>query len=153
MAFLTPGLSSCNKTVKSWLFIGQLQRRQRQVVRKNSQALLHVSILSPGKTKEQWLNMAMEEYIVRLRPFITVDCLWTRDDRHLLQLVSKQTGCLYCLDSKGSTINSVEFQKLLYQSFENGKVCFVIGGPEGLPQTLKNREKLLSLSSLTFTHQ
>ncbi|GJQ08722.1 hypothetical protein GpartN1_g513.t1 [Galdieria partita] len=97
--------------------------------------------------------MAMEEYLLRLRPFITVDLLWTRDTQHLLQLVFKQPGCLYCLDSSGTLINSIEFKKLLYQSFEKGKVNFVIGGPEGLPEALKCKGKLLSLSPLTFTHQ
>ncbi|KAK4524500.1 hypothetical protein GAYE_SCF04G2401 [Galdieria yellowstonensis] len=148
MVFVTTcWLSGWNKSVKSFL-------QPRSIVQpKNLCALFHVSILSQGKIKERWLTLAMEEYMLRLRPHVTIELLWSRDDEHLLQLVSRRTGCLYCLDPAGTTVNSDEFKKLLYRSFERGKVNFVIGGPEGLPKELKSKGQLLSLSQLTFTHQ
>eukprot|EP00871_Galdieria_phlegrea_P003750 jgi/Galph1/4376/GphlegSOOS_G3088.1 len=118
-------------------------------------AAFHVHIMSVGKTKESWLNEAIQQYIVRLRPLMTVELMWTRDTRQLSNLVDKKTGALFCLDPEGMSIDSKGFAKLLYQTLGNhqSRVNFVIGGPEGLPEALKKRGVLLSLSSLTFTHQ
>ena len=41
-------------------------------------------VLSVGKTKESWLNAAIDEYLVRLRPNLAVDCEWVRDDDALV---------------------------------------------------------------------
>jgi 23S rRNA (pseudouridine1915-N3)-methyltransferase len=154
MAFvITTCLRCYNKSIKACLFTTYLQQRNRTSLQTRFYALLHVSILSTGKIKERWLNMAVEEYVSRLKPFIAVELLWTRDNQHLLQLISKQTGSLYCLDAEGTAVDSLEFKTLLYQSFVKGKVNFVIGGPEGLPEKLKDQGKLLSLSPMTFTHQ
>jgi 23S rRNA (pseudouridine1915-N3)-methyltransferase len=60
------------------------------------------------------------------------------------------------LDPNGRLYKSEQFSEFLFQKIEEGgsRVAFVIGGPEGLPQTItKSGYSLLSLSPMTFTHQ
>ena len=62
---------------------------------------------------------------------------------------------LVALDERGKEYSSVEFSKLLQKLKNEGlTVTFVIGGPYGLSQAVKDRANLiLSFSTMTFTHQ
>jgi 23S rRNA (pseudouridine1915-N3)-methyltransferase len=117
-----------------------------------------VRIVSVGKTKEAWLTTAIDTYISRLRGVLEIECVWVRDDAALLSAVEKCRGeAAIVLDERGRTCTSVQFGERLYEGLEEGgsRLSFFIGGAEGLPAPLKaeRRERLLSLSSLTFTHQ
>ena len=46
-----------------------------------------VRIVSVGKTKEAWLESAIELYTTRLRGVIEIECDWVRDDTALLKSV------------------------------------------------------------------
>lgn len=115
--------------------------------------MLKVKILSVGKTKESWLEMALEEYAKRLAPHMQLETVWARSDEQLL-LLAKETPVL-ALDPQGRKLDSLEFSRFLFQQFEKqgSRLTFVIGGPEGLPAEIKRTSPLISLSRLTFTHQ
>jgi 23S rRNA (pseudouridine1915-N3)-methyltransferase len=115
-----------------------------------------VTIYSVGKTKETWLQSAIELYRKRLRTTVEVDCVWVRDDSALEEKVAKCTEACIILDERGHQCTSVEFTKRLYDGLEDGgsRLSFFIGGADGLPPALKaDPKRLLSLSKLTFTHQ
>jgi hypothetical protein len=42
-----------------------------------------VQVISVGKTKEKWLESAIEEYTKRLRPTMKLEYNWVRDDAAL----------------------------------------------------------------------
>ena len=113
-----------------------------------------IKILSVGKTKEPWLEEGVAEYIKRLQPIATINCVWVKGDEQL-QLLAEKEQTLICLDPWGQEMPSEGFSKFLHERLEVGgcKLTFVIGGPEGIPEVLRERAPLISLSKLTFTHQ
>ena len=115
-----------------------------------------VTIYSVGKTKEAWLQQAIDIYTSRLRSVVKVECVWVRDDAALVAQVAKSTGASLILDERGRQQTSVEFTDCFFEALEAGgsRVSLFIGGAEGLPPELKeDRSRLISLSKLTFTHQ
>jgi 23S rRNA (pseudouridine1915-N3)-methyltransferase len=115
--------------------------------------MIRIKILSPGKTKEAWLQEALQEYLKRLQPFAAIEFLVAKDDAQLLLFAQKESPYI-CLDSEGETFTSVEFADFLQSTLEQqgSRMSFIIGGPLGLPQALK-KGPAISLSSMTFTHQ
>ncbi|MBA3815587.1 MAG: 23S rRNA (pseudouridine(1915)-N(3))-methyltransferase RlmH [Parachlamydiaceae bacterium] len=111
-------------------------------------------ILSIGKTKESWLEEAIDEYLKRLSKIICIEFVWAKNDEQLLALASKEPT-LVCLDANGKMMNSEAFSTFIVKKFEEGgsRLAIVIGGAEGLPTKLKQHPTLISLSPMTFTHQ
>jgi len=117
-----------------------------------------VVILSVGKTKEKWLNTAVDEYIKRLRTSsIDLECIWVKDDEALSAHAAEQPGVVMVLDERGELYTSEAFSKVLYDQLEEGgsRLTFVIGGPDGLPPALRAfpPRRQMSLSRMTLTHQ
>lgn len=115
--------------------------------------MVKIRILSPGKTKELWLESALQEYIKRLKGRAEIELIHPKNDEHFLELALKEKR-LIALDPEGKEFTSEAFSAYLMKEIEAGgaTLAFAIGAAEGLPPPLKNFP-LLSLSRLTFTHQ
>lgn len=115
--------------------------------------MLKLKLISVGKTKEEWLDAAIDEYVKRLKPVMAIEFLWVKNDEQLIAAVEKESGAV-CLDAAGKQMTSEQFASFIGKSFEdNGsRLTLVIGGAEGLPPKLKNYP-LISLSLMTMTHQ
>jgi 23S rRNA (pseudouridine1915-N3)-methyltransferase len=115
--------------------------------------MFKIKIISVGKTKEAWLDAALEEYVKRLKPLAALEFIWAKNDDQLVLLVQKEP-LVICLDPGGTLHDSEQFAGLLMRKLQEGgsRLCLVIGGPEGLPPDLK-QNALLSLSPMTMTHQ
>jgi 23S rRNA (pseudouridine1915-N3)-methyltransferase len=114
-----------------------------------------LKILSIGKTKESWLEDALQEYTKRLKSSMTFEWIFAKNLEELENLAEK-TSSYIALDPQGIQLSSVAFAKQLHRSLLEGgsRLCFVIGGAEGLSSKIKLKASLLiSLSTLTFTHQ
>jgi 23S rRNA (pseudouridine1915-N3)-methyltransferase len=127
------------------------------------------------KSSEPWLEDGVEMYEKRLRPSnVEVDTTWHKDNVALMKGIDmdrSKNHKVICLDPTGTQQTSENFAEKVYQWLDEGgsRLSFVIGGAEGLPAELKypsyssgkktsNRKNndapiLVSLSSLTFTHQ
>jgi 23S rRNA (pseudouridine1915-N3)-methyltransferase len=112
--------------------------------------MIKIKILSVGKTKESWLEEAMQEYIKRLTPYAEIECLWLKDSRELLAQAQKEKNLL-CLDPNGEELTSEAFAQTVEKA--GSRFTLVIGDADGLPEALKKSTRLISLSRLTFTHQ
>jgi len=112
-----------------------------------------IKIITVGKTKEAWLDEAMAEFLKRLKPTAEIEFHLAKDNAQLEAWVKKEPGVI-CLDPKGKLMDSEEFSKFLLECLQKGgsRLTFVIGGPEGLPESLK-KSPLVSFSPMTFTHQ
>lgn len=116
--------------------------------------MIKLKILSVGKTKEQWLNDAFNEYVKRLSASVHIESVWAKDDAQLIEWARKESFYL-CLDPAGRLFTSEELAHFFVQQWEKGgsRLTLIIGGAEGLPTEIKQRGILISLSPLTFTHQ
>lgn len=115
--------------------------------------MLKLKIISVGKTKEEWLETAIQEYVKRLSKTLKLEFAFVKDDDQLVQAVSKEP-LVICLDPDGVQLTSEQFSSWMTDRFQEGgsRLAFAIGGPFGLPSALKHLRKL-SLSPLTLTHQ
>lgn len=116
--------------------------------------MFKIKILSVGKTKEEWLESAIQEYEKRLSHCVQFEFLWAKDDKHLLNLAQKEPLSIL-LDPAGLQMTSETFSSYLSHQLEinRSRLAFIIGGPEGIPPALKYTRTLISLSRMTFTHQ
>ncbi|CCB91020.1 Ribosomal RNA large subunit methyltransferase H [Waddlia chondrophila 2032/99] len=116
--------------------------------------MYHIKIFSVGKTKEQWLTDAVNEYEKRLCSTVKFECIWAKHDEQLKVLSAKEKH-LVLLDPNGKLMTSEQFSEFLVDQLECGgsKLTLIIGGSDGIPKELKGKGPQLSLSPLTFTHQ
>ena len=119
---------------------------------------LHIKIHIRGKGTNDFLCDGYQEYEKRLRPILNLETAWYKTDEDMLKGIEKINHSeVVCLDPNGKQMTSEKFSTFLYNKLEKGgsRLSFVIGGAEGLPASLreKNQQNLLSLSDLTFTHQ
>jgi 23S rRNA (pseudouridine1915-N3)-methyltransferase len=135
--------------------------------------MLHLTIICLGKLKENYWREAESEYLKRLQPLAKVEIVELKEEsfgdkdqpivvkekeaekiKDALNKASK--GYLIVMDETGKTLSSNKLAEKI-SSLSNqgiGHIIFVIGGPLGLSDELRKKADLvLSLSTLTFTHQ
>jgi 23S rRNA (pseudouridine1915-N3)-methyltransferase len=113
-----------------------------------------IEILSVGKTKEPWLQSALSEYEKRLSVWAPLSWTFVKNNDELLSKASQKKHPI-ALDPNGKEMTSEAFASFLQNELEQsgGRVTFLIGGPEGLPEAIRARTPLVSLSKMTMTHQ
>jgi 23S rRNA (pseudouridine1915-N3)-methyltransferase len=112
-----------------------------------------IYLYSVGKSKESWLEDALELYQKRLSSQIKLHFIWAKNSNQLVKLLEDKKNIL-CLDPKGKMMTSEEFSIYLFKSLEQGgsQLHLVIGAALGLPDELKDFPQI-SLSKMVFTHQ
>ncbi|WP_420420946.1 23S rRNA (pseudouridine(1915)-N(3))-methyltransferase RlmH [Simkania sp.] len=112
--------------------------------------MIKIKIYTVGKTKKNWLEVALAEYHKRLTGEMTIEWVIAKE------LQPPKENSYICLDPQGKQYSSPEFASFLEkESIQAGaKLTFVIGGPEGIPEEMRAKAShLISFSKLTFTHQ
>ena len=131
---------------------------------------MHLELLFLGKTKESYLAAGIEDYATRLSHYLKLEVKIIKEGKtdkgtpdnlqiektseKLLQNV--QGSFLVCLDRTGKQMDSPALAKQMERWEMQGikKISFIIGGPLGLSAAiLKKADLVLSLSSMTFTHE
>jgi 23S rRNA (pseudouridine1915-N3)-methyltransferase len=123
-----------------------------------------------GKTREKYLDQAINDYADRLRRYVPVEIKILREkhgkndpdkvimarEAEILLNCCTSSSLSVALDPAGRELDSVEMAQIL-ESWENRglqTIAFLIGGYLGLDDTVRNRaEQTWSLSRLTFTHE
>lgn len=117
--------------------------------------MLRLKLLMVGRSKEPWIDEGVAEYARRMSTTLQLSTEWVKDNGQLNTHVAKEPQVI-CLDPQGKTLTSEAFAESLAKHFEAGgaRMTLVIGGAEGLPESLRDgKYPLISLSALTFTHQ
>ena len=123
-----------------------------------------------GKTKEKYLDQAIQDYAGRLRRYLPVEIkvlksryakndadqvIMAREGEQLLSHAAS-ASLTVALDPTGREQTSEEIAAAL-QAWEDRGVqtlCFLVGGHLGLDQQVRQQaDQIWSLSRLTFTHE
>ncbi|MEM8815413.1 MAG: 23S rRNA (pseudouridine(1915)-N(3))-methyltransferase RlmH [Pseudomonadota bacterium] len=129
---------------------------------------MHIRILAVGDRQPAWVDDAFAGYAGRLPPVwrFRLDVLaaakrGSRDqpDRARAsegeRLLEKTAGeFLILLDERGMSLSSVDLSRTLADWQHDGRnLCFVIGGPDGVSDPVRERADFCwSLSPLTLPH-
>jgi 23S rRNA (pseudouridine1915-N3)-methyltransferase len=132
---------------------------------------MKIKLLLIGKTEEDYLKRGIEEYEKRIRHYIPYESMIVpalknvaglsqseikiREGEQLMKNVSV-SDFIVLLDEKGKEVDSAGFSRFLGQRFSSGikSLVFIVGGPFGVSDPLKNKANfILSMSQMTFSHQ
>lgn len=116
--------------------------------------MIKIKIFTIGKNKEEWLNLALSEYLTRLKPYLSVEWCLFKDDAKLYETAALEKH-LILLDERGKTFTSLEFSRFIFKEIEVGysKLSFLIGGAYGIPKEFLEKYPSFRLSSMTWSHQ
>lgn len=100
------------------------------------------------------MNDAINDYIKRLSKYTKLEVLELDESKDINNYI-KEKDYIITLQIDGKPLNSIEFSDLLEKTMiNNSNIIFIIGGSEGLEQSVKERSNYkLSFSNLTFAHQ
>ncbi len=138
--------------------------------------MMSIKLICVGKNREGSIQKLIDNYQKMIRSFAKVDQVFVPDisltktnnpqmvkDKEselILRSINKKPSngkknpYIIVLDRKGKMHDSLSFADLLNDRISTNELVFVIGGIFGVNDLLRDRaDLLLSLSSLTFTHQ
>jgi 23S rRNA (pseudouridine1915-N3)-methyltransferase len=128
-------------------------------------------IICVGKTKEDYLLAAEQDFRKRIKPYADLEILQLKtkasygsetpdrirqQERESIQGTFQKGAVQIALDERGRQVSSKEFAALLNrQLIETGRqVEFIIGGPWGVDQQLRDScQEVIALSRMTFNHR
>jgi len=132
---------------------------------------MKIRILCVGKQSQSWLREGSELYLKRINRVFPCSIDELREEKggkkpdraRLCRLEGEQllkripdSAYVIALDERGRQIDSVELSRTLenFMLESRDQVIFIIGGPYGLSDAVRQRSnRILSLSAMTFTHQ
>jgi 23S rRNA (pseudouridine1915-N3)-methyltransferase len=118
---------------------------------------MKLHIITVGEPKLAYAKAGWEEYLKRLQHYHTlrithVPDKWAYDATYLLQAAGNAYKVALVID--GKQLTSPELAGFLdKRALDAREVCFLIGGPEGLPQPVIDQADFTwGLAKLTFPH-
>ena len=119
-----------------------------------------IKIICVGKIKEKYLNEFIDDYKTRINAYHKLEIIELKDSnietesKEILNKISDKDFNII-LDIKGKKYDSIEFSKLIENTFSKsyGTITFIIGASNGVTDEVKNKCDLrLSFSDMTFPH-
>lgn len=118
---------------------------------------MRLHIITIGKPKLTYASLGWEEYLGRLQRLHTVRVSqladkYTNDAHKILETAGQNYKVV--LEITGKQLDSPQLAEFLEtRELAAQEVCFIIGGPEGLPAAVRQGADFsLSFSKLTFPH-
>ena len=116
--------------------------------------MLRVSVICQGRLKESYYIAACQEYLKRLSAFCKAEVTELAEDGDVAARIPKGVYVI-ALCVEGEKLSSPALAARLRELANRGvsRVCFLIGGSEGLPEDVKKAADFrLSMSDMTFPH-
>ncbi len=132
---------------------------------------MKLRLVCVGKVSGPCLKEEIDEYASRIKRYVSFSTVELKEekgsvkkDSHFIRegegkrILEKipARAFVIVLDERGETLSSEEFADLVGKHMLQGtpELVLVVGGAYGLSESVKKRgDLLLSLSSMTFTHQ
>ncbi len=136
--------------------------------------MLTVTVISVGKLKDAFFEMASDEYLKRLKAYAKVNIVEIKagtlkedpKSAEINAVLEKEGNEILAKIPRGAKVISLCIEGKLYSSEELAKllsdtalsglsqIVFIIGGSYGLSDKVKNRSDVrLSMSKMTFPHR
>ena len=123
--------------------------------------MLRVQLICTGRLKEDFYVRACDEYDKRLHRYCSLERTElpetgdvARDGEAMLKRIP-QDAYAVAMCVEGKPYSSEELSELLRECANGGssRVCFLIGGSDGLSEAVKRRADVrMSMSRMTFPH-
>ncbi|MBD5355922.1 MAG: 23S rRNA (pseudouridine(1915)-N(3))-methyltransferase RlmH [Bacteroides sp.] len=132
---------------------------------------MDILLLTVGKTTQSYVQTGIDDYIKRLRRYIsykieslpdirsgktlTKELQKEKEGETILASLFPSDYCIL-LDEHGKEFTSIEFSSFLQKIMILGRkrIVFIVGGPYGFSQDVYARANFkMSLSKMTFTHE
>ena len=114
---------------------------------------MNIKVVLEGKLRESFYKEGVKEYQKRLLGQIEVVETSNIED----YIKNKKQSYIVTLEIEGKGLSSIEFASKIREIEKEGyfnEIIFLIGGAEGLSQTVRNQSNFkFSMSKLTFLHQ
>jgi 23S rRNA (pseudouridine1915-N3)-methyltransferase len=112
-----------------------------------------IKIIAIGTKMPQWIESGILHYTKQLKHIEIIALKNSNKTKECELLLSKATGVIIALDETGKEYSSMAFAKQLEKWNEYKDVSFVIGGADGLTDTVRTRaDAMISLSQMTLPH-
>ncbi len=118
---------------------------------------MHIKIILIGKIKEKIYDSRIQKYLDWLSSDSKFEIVIIKDSNahkieHQISKHKKNNFFCVCLSEEGENLDSNSFSKFIFNNGE--KIVFILGGPNGHPETLKRKTDFnLSLSKMTMPHE
>lgn len=119
-----------------------------------------IKIICVGKVKEKYLRDAISDYEKRISKYhkisiIEVDDSNMKEEAIKIKQHIKNNDYVVTLEIEGNMLTSMELANKIDKTFiTNPNITFIIGGSDGLDDSIKERSNYkLSFSKFTFPHQ
>ena len=116
--------------------------------------MLRVNMLCQGRLKEPYYIAACGEYLKRLSAYCKTEVTELAEDGDVAARIPKGAYVI-ALCIEGEKLSSPGLAQKLEKLAGQGvsRICFLIGGSEGLPESVKAAaDYRLSMSDMTFPH-
>jgi len=116
--------------------------------------MLRVTVLCLGRLKEKHYIAACDEYLKRLTAYCQPEVIELPENGDIAARIPKGSHII-ALCIEGEKTDSPGLARWLEQLALSGtsRVCFLIGGSDGLPEAVKaSADRRLSMSDMTFPH-
>lgn len=116
---------------------------------------MKVTLVSIGKLKSHPVAKLVDDYSERLKHYASFEFLVVGDEA-AGRARTKESDVLIVCHERGEQMSSVEFSKWIEEHQMRGtkRLIFVVGGPEGHSDKMKQRAALLlSFSKMTLPHE
>ncbi|MBN1820459.1 MAG: 23S rRNA (pseudouridine(1915)-N(3))-methyltransferase RlmH [Prolixibacteraceae bacterium] len=132
---------------------------------------MKITLLVVGKTNSSYLNKGMEDYMQRLKHYVSFELKVIKDIKKgktltdelqkktegelILNFVNGSTQMIL-LDERGKSFTSEEFSSFIQKKMASGlkELVFVVGGAYGFSKDVYSSVKdRISVSSMTFPHE
>lgn len=132
---------------------------------------MKISLIVIGKTNGKFLIEGINEYTKRLSYYLPFTIEYLPDVKNNKNLTIEQqmvvegntilgaiekSDYVVLLDEHGKEFTSMEFSKYIEKKMSTvpKRLVFIVGGPYGFSQEVKNRaNEKISLSKMTFSHE
>lgn len=132
--------------------------------------MLHITVIAVGKLKERFWSQACDEYLKRLRPYVSVEVRELADidpakaggeakavqqESQAILTAIPEGSIAFLLDIDGKLISSEGLAEALEDCSLKGEssLCFIIGGSCGVSEDVrKTVQHRISLGRITLPH-